>query len=321
MPLGMGGRLLLHLCCLALASCTTYTYSERRSQAECGSQSHNLGVQQSPAVCAIAAGARGCSSFMHSAAYPSWGCRCCSQADGGQVHSLWSVYDVVDCADPTVVCVTPSDTLASAITTAESFCADSDPGARAESYLASARALHDLLSNRAALLAAYPELADALVAGAVRAASLLASLSGCVSSPSACNHGLALYHQLRGLLVLVDGHGTRAFVDSASRRRLFDEHGVLLADGLYLTPDSTATLLLYFEQTPPHLMVGGVTHDAPFATMTIKNAFDCASTGDTSGRDLLGYTARGFNVFQCARAHVDVHVHARGHAHVHRRTR
>ena len=52
----------------------------------------NLGNLPSPAACATAAGEAGCTSFMHSASYPSWGCRCCSDPDGGSAHGSWDVY-------------------------------------------------------------------------------------------------------------------------------------------------------------------------------------------------------------------------------------
>jgi hypothetical protein len=73
----------------------SYTYALRHASAECGAQSANLGHMQSAAICATTAGQAGCSSFMHSASYPVWGCRCCSRADGGTAHNLWSVYDDV----------------------------------------------------------------------------------------------------------------------------------------------------------------------------------------------------------------------------------
>ena len=288
-------RLIIAL--LGSSASATYTYAERHDKAECGSQSVNLGSLQTPALCAMVAGEAGCKSFMHSASYPVWGCRCCSDPDDGSSHNLWSVYDVLSCDDPGVQCVLPADVLTSGISAARAFCVDERASSSAAEYLASASVLHDLLATRDTLLETYPDFAEAMESSATDAAEVLSSLSSCTSTPSACNYGSVLHHQLRALLLLVDGHAARAFADSPPRQRLFDDHKILLADALYVEDEGMDALHAFFGQLPTHLMAEGVTYDAPFATMTIKDTFECTSTGDTTGQTLLGYTPRGFNVF------------------------
>ena len=83
-----------------LASAQTFSYATRHENAECGSQLQYVGVFSTAALCASEAGTLGCSSFMFSSTYTVWGCRCCSAPDGGNSHTLWDVYDVVDCSAP-----------------------------------------------------------------------------------------------------------------------------------------------------------------------------------------------------------------------------
>ena len=275
---------------------SAYTYMLRVANAECGGQSLNLGHQQTPAICAFAAGRAGCDSFMHSSAYPGWGCRCCSRADGGNAHNLWSVYNVRNCNAPGVACKLPSDVLAESMRAAEAFCSDGNAAANADVYFTAAQDAHDVASNREAHDAIDPNFAGSLLAAASSAAAVLSRFAsgGCLSVPSACNHGAILYHQLRSLLLLTDAHAERAFVDSPERARLFDAHRVAIADALYLDRTSVSAVHAFFDALPPHLMHNGVLHDAPFATMTVRDAFKCGADGSAGA--LLHYTPRGFNV-------------------------
>lgn len=56
---------------------------------ECKAQGKNWGNMGTPEMCIAKSG---CSSVMFSAAYKSWGCRCCTVAAGGRPHKLWNVY-------------------------------------------------------------------------------------------------------------------------------------------------------------------------------------------------------------------------------------
>ena len=89
-----------------VAAQQTFSYALRHQSAECSAQSQDLGIHFSPYLCALAAGEAGCTSFMFSSAYPSWRCRCCSRPDPGDAHSLWSVFDVIDCTSPGTSCET-----------------------------------------------------------------------------------------------------------------------------------------------------------------------------------------------------------------------
>ena len=47
---------------------------------------------KSPEQCSSSAVDAGCSAFMFSETYPSWGCRCCKSMEGLTDHNLWDVY-------------------------------------------------------------------------------------------------------------------------------------------------------------------------------------------------------------------------------------
>ena len=108
-----------------------FTAETRHETQECGRGGMNVGQHQSAAMCAIAAGKAGCSTFMHSSAYPSWGCRCCADPEGGNDHNLWAVYDVIDCNDEGVECTGPGEVLEAGLQAAAAFCTTSDPDATA----------------------------------------------------------------------------------------------------------------------------------------------------------------------------------------------
>lgn len=66
----------------------------RHESRSCSSQGVRLGEFVTPDSCSTAARASGCTTFMYSSRYPSWGCRCCSDPDPGIEHALWNVYNV-----------------------------------------------------------------------------------------------------------------------------------------------------------------------------------------------------------------------------------
>jgi len=90
----------------------------RQENAECASQWKNLGEYASAELCSLNAGAASCTTFMFSSVYTSWGCRCCTEPDPPKEHSLWTLYNVLLCSDPSVTCVLPGTRLLSAIGTA-----------------------------------------------------------------------------------------------------------------------------------------------------------------------------------------------------------
>ena len=133
-----------------------YGYALRVETAECGAQGTNLGALASAHECAQDAGGAGCSTFMISTEYTSWGCRCCTEPDGGVSHNLWDVYDVVDCSGVGADCVTPSSQLIEGVLAAKAFCEDPSPleGADADAqYDSVAQSLNDVLSSLPTLLA------------------------------------------------------------------------------------------------------------------------------------------------------------------------
>jgi len=59
---------------------------------------------------------------------------------------------------------------------------------------------------------------------------------------------------------------------------------------------SLSAIAAFFDDLPPRLLSDGVLFDAPFATMTVRDAWKCGD--DPAASSLLGFTDRGFNVFQ-----------------------
>jgi len=111
------------------------------------------------------------------------------------------------------------------------------------------------------------------------------------------NYGGVLIHQLRGLLLLVDDNSERALGNLPNHKHLFDTHRVFVADNLWFDQTSWRSIQSFFDDIPSHLMVDGVTWDAPFAVMTVKDSY-VTSSGDTTAKGLLTFTNRGWNVFQ-----------------------
>ena len=293
----------LFLMALSLAPSYTdaaYAYTMRHEEAECGSQSSNLGAFSTPALCAAEAGSSGCTSFMFSSEYNVWGCRCCADPDGGNQHALWDVYNVVDCSATEAVCVLPGDQLIAAVLVAQDFCKDPDPLSNAKKYESAALELNDVVAAVDAYLESDDDgyFASALANATTLAAAVLATQSGggyCSAAATACNKGAVLQQQVRSLLALSDGNATRAFADSEARALLFDRHGVMVGDALWLDAESVAATHAFFDLLPPHLMSDGILAEAPFATMTIRDAFRCSGEAESIS---LTATARAFNIFQ-----------------------
>ena len=274
----------------------TYTYEVRQMNAECANQWKNLGEYASAELCSLAAGVAGCTTFMFSSAYTSWGCRCCSEPDPPKEHSLWTLYNVLPCSDPSVTCVLPGTRLLSAIGTAQAFC---DGPTDAEANFAAATALQGLIPARDAYLATDPTFASALdTSMSISATVLSKSASGMCNEPAtACNDGAVLFHWLRGLLLLIDRNASRALIDSAPRAALFEAHHVYLADGNWMDDNTVQLTESMYDDLPLHLRVDGVLYEAQFATMTVRDSFRCG--GDHSSDGLLGgLTERGYNVFK-----------------------
>ena len=273
-----------------------FTAETRHETQECGRGGMNVGQHQSAAMCAIAAGKAGCSTFMHSSAYPSWGCRCCADPEGGNDHNLWAVYDVIDCNDEGVECTGPGEVLEAGLQAAAAFCTTSDPDATAAANFDTAKAFHEVLVARDVWGEYVESFSTDLSNAAVAAAATLKLYSeadgGC-NAPTACNGAKILLWQLRGLLLLADGDGQRAFPDSPERQTLMDTHRIALADAGGFNAVSVVAIHALFDGLPPHLMGPGVLYDAPFATMTQKDYWKC--NGDDTATKLLHFTRRGFN--------------------------
>jgi len=185
--------------------------------------------------------------------------------------------------------------LLDAVAVAKTYC-DANGGSAAEpssgAMLIAAENMNTILKNIDSYFASVDELTEA----ADNAAAVLSD-SGCFSSATACDHSAVLLLQIRGLLLLFDGHSDRAFPDGAAERKsLWDAHRVLIADNEWFDDNSLRAIRSFFDDLPPHLLSDGVLFDAPFATMTVRDAFDCGS--DSSAGTLLTFTDRGFNVFQ-----------------------
>ena len=180
------------------------------------------------------------------------------------------------------------------VRTAESYCAGGDALPSSDDILISAENLNELVSS----IDLYFTESSVLDAAATEAAAVLAELS-CVASAEAaspCNYAAVLMQQLRGFLLLYDEHSLRAFPDATdTRKTIWDAYRILIEDHALFNNATLHGIRLFFDDLPSHLLHDGVLFDAPFATMTAKDTFDC--DGDDSAGKLLGFTNRGFNVF------------------------
>ena len=71
---------------------------------------------------------------------------------------------------------------------------------------------------------------------------------------------------------------------------------MFVADALWLNRDSMNTMMSFFDSLPEHLMTRGVQYDAPFATLTVKDAYKCNANPTVTS--YLEVTKRSFNIFQ-----------------------
>jgi len=68
-------------------------------------QGHAMGIHTLPELCAEAADAAGCATFVYPAKYFINGCYCCAQPDPGTPNQpFWSVYNVVEKMDSHSIC-------------------------------------------------------------------------------------------------------------------------------------------------------------------------------------------------------------------------
>jgi len=165
-------------------------------------------------------------------------------------------------------------------------------------HLRHARALQMKLRERDELLKENAGFAQELADAADTAATALNKITSgaCAAQPTPCNSGLIAMHLLRTILAVVDNSASRAFRDSPERRVMFDKHRVFVADGMWLNQDSMNSMMSFFDSLPEHLMTRGVQYDAPFATLTVKDAHKC--NADPTVTSYLEVTKRGFNIFQ-----------------------
>jgi len=284
-------------CVHEIVAASRYGYELRHENTQCLSQSKNYGDMRSPKLCAMAAGEDGCGSFMFSSAYTSWGCRCCSSPNPNHDdHDLWTVYDVVDCDDPNSECITTATILLDGVRAARDFCADPNPESSPEKYETAARNLSDILSAYSESIVQDPEMEAAASEAAVIARDVLApddeTGEKCSAEATGCNRGMVLLHQLRNLLALRD---LDPFPDSIPHGALFEEHRVLIADGLFFNSGTMEVVHSYFDAVPDHLMIEGMRRGAPFVTMQVKDEFKCDGFAEEIE---ISVTARGFNVFR-----------------------
>jgi len=125
-----------------------------------------------------------------------------------------------------------------------------------------------------------------------------AACSESYTGPShTCKYGSLVFHQLRALLLYVDGTANRAYPQNRNifRRELFNENKIFIADNGWMENNTLKALVTFFKRLPAHLKTEGILYDALFATQTVADAWKCNGV-DISGS--LHTTNRGFNVFQ-----------------------
>lgn len=112
----------------------------------------------------------------------------------------------------------------------------------------------------------------------------------------ACNYGSLVFHQLRALLLYVDGNASRAYPRRFDKlyKKLFNRYKVFLADNRSMRRYTLRRFIRFYSQLPSHIFTEGILYDALFATQTVRDAWKC------NGQDPGYYhtTNRGYNVFQ-----------------------
>merc|ERR1719483_1123372 len=129
-------------------------------------------------------------------------------------------------------------------------------------------------------------------------------------------YGGILFHQLRALLLFVDENAElssgRAFYGMPNQKNLFDTHQIVVADNRFFNQGTWNTIQSFFDSLPSHMMTLGVTFDAPWAVMQVKDSW----TDDE--KSFLGFTNRAWNIWpiqvtQNARGLMDVFRHEVSH--------
>jgi len=181
-----------------------------------------------------------------------------------------------------------------AVSLAESFCSGSSSSSSSKAMLIAAESMNKVVVSLDSYFSDFSVLDEA----ANRGAAILND-GECSASWSACDDSAVLMLQIRGFLLLLDGHSERAFPDSTDRRKaIWSEHGVLVADNGFFDSVSLEAIAAFFDDLPPRLLSDGVLFGAPFATMTVRDAWRCGEDLDSTASSLLMFTDRGFNVFQ-----------------------
>ncbi len=92
-----------------------------------------------------------------------------------------------------------------------------------------------------------------------------------------CKYGSLVHHQLRALLLYVDGNAKRAFPMKRNlfRRKLFNHHKVFLADNGWMSKFTQKKLITFFSQLPIHLKKEGLWYNAKFSTQSVEDAYMC----------------------------------------------
>ena len=130
---------------------------------------------------------------------------------------------------------TSLDLLEAAVTTAEALCGGVETLDAMDTLTTAAEfngLLKQMIAGDVAGYAVYGEFLDDAESLAREAAAVLGDAS---CAPSPCNAGLALFATLEAFLVLVDGHGERAWPGDAERQHVFADHKIFFADGKFLS--------------------------------------------------------------------------------------
>jgi len=127
------------------------------------------------------------------------------------------------------------------------------------------------------------------------ATAAAAILDGCGQAP--CGYGPALVSNARSLLLMYDGNADRALADDATRKAIFQDHSVYVADNGYFDADTLDAIDDFYTNLPVGIMDNGVLGaGTPFATQTVRDAFRCGAD-DAPGK-IISISPVSFNTFQ-----------------------
>jgi len=242
----------------------------------------------------------GCEFFSY---HPSRGDKRCHFCSNDSDWSSCKSNPKEDCIHGPVSCPGDERTgvlsiLESAISTAEEFCGDSAREKNRESYKRAGMDLNTIILNKEVYDQKVQGFSSIYSKAVERAAAILSKSDECVPKATACNSGLLLIFNLQGMVILSDKNSTRALVGEVNKqhRKLYKSHKVLIADGWFFNKDSWAALRDFFSKIPDRLLREGILYEAPFAVMTVKDAYACEK--DKSAGSALRITKRGWNVFK-----------------------